>query len=144
LYVEDAIAETAVLTSGISAEYGRFTGGVVSAVTRSGGNRFSGLYRANLSNPSWTKPTPLELCDPSVTLAMCRKAAPRLDTLLASHEGTLGGFVVRDRLWFFSAGRLGDESTTTTLPLGGTLNTATSSSQRGEIKLTATVGRGHT
>ena len=38
LFIEDAIQETTVSTSGISAEYGRFTGGVVNAITRSGGN----------------------------------------------------------------------------------------------------------
>ena len=38
LFIEDAIEETQVLTSGISAEYGRFTGGVVNAITKSGGN----------------------------------------------------------------------------------------------------------
>ena len=33
LFIEDAIQETTVATSGISAEYGRFTGGVVNAIT---------------------------------------------------------------------------------------------------------------
>ena len=42
LFIEDAIEETQVLTAGISAEYGRFTGGVVNAITKSGGNSFSG------------------------------------------------------------------------------------------------------
>ncbi|HEY0590991.1 MAG TPA: carboxypeptidase regulatory-like domain-containing protein, partial [Thermoanaerobaculia bacterium] len=35
LFIEDAIQETTVMTGGISAEYGHFTGGVVSAITRS-------------------------------------------------------------------------------------------------------------
>ena len=39
LFIEDAIQETTILTGAISAEYGRFTGGVVSAITKSGGNR---------------------------------------------------------------------------------------------------------
>ena len=38
LFIEDAIEETHVLTAGISAEYGRFTGGVINAITKSGGN----------------------------------------------------------------------------------------------------------
>src|SRR4029077_17312635 len=37
LVIEDAVQETQVLTSNISAEYGRFSGGVVNAVTKSGG-----------------------------------------------------------------------------------------------------------
>jgi hypothetical protein len=144
LYVEDAIAETAVLTSGLPAEYGRLTGGVVNAITRSGGNRFSGSYRANLSNPSWTTATPFERCDPAVTVATCRPAAARPDELLASHEGTVGGFVVKDRLWFFGAGRLVDDDNAAPLPLSGVLNTEAVSNQRGEIKLTANLGGSHT
>ena len=62
LFIEDAIEETQVLTSGITAEYGRFTGGVINAVTKSGGNSFSGSWRTNFVNPSWTKTTPLERC----------------------------------------------------------------------------------
>ena len=42
LYIEDAIQETTVLTGGVSAEFGRFTGGVVSTITKSGGNEFTG------------------------------------------------------------------------------------------------------
>jgi hypothetical protein len=38
----DAIAEFSVMTSNYSAEYGRSSGGVISAITRSGTNRFHG------------------------------------------------------------------------------------------------------
>src|SRR6202043_2289773 len=38
----DAIQEFSVLTSNYSAEYGRTSGGVVNAVTRSGSNQFHG------------------------------------------------------------------------------------------------------
>ena len=54
LFIEDAIEETQVLTSGISAEYGRFTGGVVNSITKSGSNRFSGSWRMNISSAAWT------------------------------------------------------------------------------------------
>src|SRR5262249_32388355 len=50
LFIEDAIQETNVLTGGISAEYGRFTGGVINMITKSGGNTFSGSFRENLGN----------------------------------------------------------------------------------------------
>src|SRR5262245_4689307 len=42
LFIEDAIQETKVSTGAISAEYGRFGGGVVNMITKSGGNTFSG------------------------------------------------------------------------------------------------------
>lgn len=99
LYIEDAIQETTVMTGGISAEYGRFTGGVVNTITKSGGNQFSGSLRSSLSNPSWSAPTPL--------------TTRRLDNIDKVYEGTLGGFVLRDRLWFFGAGRKAKTSTST-------------------------------
>ena len=61
LFIEDAIQETQVLTSGIPAEYGRFSGGVVNAITKSGGNIFSGSFRTNLSNPTWSTLTPFDV-----------------------------------------------------------------------------------
>ena len=115
LFIEDAIEETQVLTSGITAEYGRFTGGVINAVTKSGGNNFSGSWRTNFVNPSWTKTTPLERCVPDVTVATCRPATPRLDQLQFINEFTGGGPIVRDKLWFFGAGRLQETSASNTL-----------------------------
>ena len=53
LFIEDAIQETTVSTSGISAEYGRFGGGLVNAITKSGGNQFSGSYRLGMNNDDW-------------------------------------------------------------------------------------------
>ena len=92
LFIEDAIEETQVLTSGISAEYGRFSGGVVNIVTKRGGDIFSGSYRHNLSNASWTDETPFET----------RERPNRYSNAL---EGTFGGPILRARAWFFSAGR---------------------------------------
>ncbi len=95
LYVEDAIQETTVLTGGISAEYGGFTGGVVNAITKSGGNEFSGSLRDSLSNPSWQAKTPLQK----------KNNIKLIDNLNQVWEGTLGGYIMKDRLWFFGAGR---------------------------------------
>ncbi len=98
LYIEDAIQETTVLQGGVSAEYGRFTGGVVSAVTKSGGNEFSGSFRDSLDKPSWTaKSTPTQ-------------SAPPVDKINNTFEATLGGRIIRDRLWFFGAARRADNS----------------------------------
>src|SRR6516164_10525581 len=49
LYIEDAIQETNISTAGISAEYGRFGGGVVNVITKPGGNTFSGSFRDTLN-----------------------------------------------------------------------------------------------
>ncbi|HEY6066814.1 MAG TPA: carboxypeptidase regulatory-like domain-containing protein, partial [Thermoanaerobaculia bacterium] len=59
LFIEDAIQETTVITGNVSAEYGRFTGGIVSAITKSGGNRLSGSFRTSFTNDRWTENDPL-------------------------------------------------------------------------------------
>ncbi len=91
LFIEDAIQETTVTTGGVSAEYGRFAGGVVTALTKSGGNEFSGSFRDSLTNQRWEEKTPL-------TVSLADKVNP-------IYEATLGGRILRDRLWFFLAGR---------------------------------------
>src|SRR5205823_10919926 len=50
---EDAIQEIVLLSGGISAEYGRFTGGVVSTITKSGGNESHGSLRDRMTNDAW-------------------------------------------------------------------------------------------
>jgi hypothetical protein len=92
LYIEDAIQETTVATAGISAEYGRFGGGVVNVVTKSGGNLFSGSLRDTLNNDNWRALSPFT-------------GDSKLDKVLPAYEYTLGGPVLKDHLWFFAAGR---------------------------------------
>ena len=58
--IEDAIQETTVANGGVSAEFGRFSGGVVNIITKSGGNRFSGSFRNSLNNDMWRTLTPFE------------------------------------------------------------------------------------
>src|SRR5688500_4310134 len=93
LFIEDAIQETTISTGGISAEYGRFGGGMVNALTKSGGNAFSGSYRQSFNNDNWRTTSPF----PGET---------KLDKLIPTYEYTIGGPVVRNQLWFFTAGRL--------------------------------------
>jgi hypothetical protein len=134
LFIEDAIQETQVLTSGISAEYGRFSGGVVNAITKSGGNAFSGSYRLNLTNPAWVDETPFEN----------ESGATHQSKTNQTHEATFGGPVVRDRLWFFTAGRLSSLSSDRVLNQTGIPYTRKDNNQRGEIKVTGTAGANHT
>jgi hypothetical protein len=131
LYIEDAVDETQVLTSGISAEYGRFSGGVVNLVTKRGGNRFSGSYRANFSNPAWVDETPFETTD-------------RRDDLQLVSEATLGGPILRDKLWFFAAGRNENTATPYNFVDSGIAGEAGTKETRYEIKLTGTVRNNHT
>jgi outer membrane receptor protein involved in Fe transport len=112
LYIEDAIQETTVATAGISAEYGRFSGGVVNVVTKSGGNIFSGSFRESLYNDGWRTLTPFE--ERAIAADPARREL-RVDDIVPTHEYTFGGPVLRDRLWFFTAGRLQTQSEGRTL-----------------------------
>ena len=128
LFIEDAIQETTVATSGISAEYGRFGGGLVNAITKSGGNDFSGSYRLSFNNDNWRTTTPF--------------AETKLDKTVPTNEYTLGGPIVRDQLWFFTAGRLRrDEQSRQTIATNVSYP-RTDDEKRYEGKLTLTVTPG--
>ncbi|MGV8039975.1 MAG: TonB-dependent receptor domain-containing protein [Thermoanaerobaculaceae bacterium] len=91
LFIEDAIEETTATTSGVSAEYGRFAGGVVNTLTKSGGNEFRGSFRTSFTNDDWAALRPGEV-EP-------------VDKINQVYEATLGGYLLRDHIWFFAAGR---------------------------------------
>ena len=139
LYIEDAIQETTVLTGGISAEFGRFTGGVISSITKSGGNEFSGTVRVSLDNPKWTEKSVATQLEP-------------IDHINNTYEETLGGRIIRDRLWFFVAGRQSKISANRSLSTIGSTPlpnptlaayNVTTSNPRQEYKLTANLTQKH-
>ena len=74
-------------------------------MTKSGGNTFTGSYRANLLNPAWSEETPFERSATNPGTGAAKPVTEYLDQLQAIHEGTFGGPIVRDRLWFFGASR---------------------------------------
>ena len=130
LFIEDAIQETTVLTGGVSAEYGRFTGGVVTAITKSGGNEFSGSVRDTLNKADWTATSPLGEKQPT-------------GKILPTYEGTLGGRIIRDRLWFFAAGRYFSRSTPAFLASSTTEFEQGRKQSRAELKLTGQITPKH-
>ena len=91
-YIEDAVQEVSVLTGSISAEYGQFTGGVVNTITKSGGNNFSGTMRMSFDNDSWQAERP-------------DQREEYVDKTNHIETATFGGPIIKDRLWFFLAGR---------------------------------------
>jgi outer membrane receptor for ferrienterochelin and colicin len=134
LFIEDAIQEVAVLSAGVSAEYGRFTGGVVNAISKTGGNSFSGSFRVDLTNSAWTDETPFEK---SRNISRPSKTNP-------VYQATLGGPILKDALWFFGAGRMQESETATTLVASGIPFTASTENDRWELKLTGTIAGRHT
>jgi hypothetical protein len=132
LYIEDAILETTTMTNSIPADYGRFSGGVVNMVTKSGGNEFSGSIRATVSNDSWNGATPL--------------TTDQIDENNYFFEATFGGYILRDKLWFFLAGRDQEDTTSAQLfhPSGlGEVVPFGWNETRLEGKLTAAFGASH-
>ena len=144
LYIEDAVGEVQVLTSGVSAEYGRFSGGVVNVITKSGSNAFAGSYRTTFTRPSWSRETPFETAN-GIERGRPTPANPYLtDKLSHFGEGTLGGPLARDRAWFFAAARFENSSTFGTMPATAVPYTKTNSSRRYDGKLTGSLLPGHT
>jgi hypothetical protein len=134
LFIEDAILETTTITSSASAEYGRFAGGVVNTVTKSGGNEFSGSFRVNVANDSWNGATPL--------------TTDQVDENNYVYEATLGGYILRDALWFFAAGRDRSEAGSGQLivpgqPEAGIPYPQKQEETRLEGKLTGSIGPSH-
>jgi len=130
LFIEDAVEETTISSSGISAQYGRFAGGVINTITRSGGNDFTGSFRTNFTNQKWESKTPL--------------TTSQTDQINEIYEATFGGRLWRDRLWFFLAGRDRDTSETSfTLAPATTAYPVDRSQRRLEGKLTFAATPGH-
>ena len=142
LFIEDAIEETTVSTGNISAEYGRFTGGVVNAITRSGGNDLHGSFRVTFHDDRWAANNPFDR-------ALDRDN--RVDDVNEIYEETLGGPAWKDHLWLFAAGRqekLSDSRETRLVPRAGDVDPTPTSyvhstdERRLEGKLTASPIRG--
>jgi len=89
------VEELQVMTGGYSAEFGRSTGGIFNVVTKSGGNDFHGDVFAYFQDASWAQ---------DKIRSQSRGTTTRADGVTSSDVGiSLGGPVVRDRLWFFAA-----------------------------------------
>lgn len=138
-YIEDALQEVTVATSGVSAEYGRFSGGVANAITKSGGNIFSGSFRTSLANDSWRSYTPFE----SKQLVSNPAQQLKLDKTVPTYETTFGGPILKERLWFFSAMRRQRQEATRTTAGTAISYVRTNDEKRYEGKLTYTARPGH-
>ena len=166
IYIEDAIQETTVATDGVSAEFGRFSGGLVNVITKSGGNLFSGSFRETVLNDNWralvkgnenfaplaagaTTPTcntvstaPLngaQFADPH-----CFASDTKIDRKVPTHEYTIGGPILKDRLWFFTAGRFQNQATArNTIQPVNLAYQSEDQRKRFEVKLTGSANSNH-
>jgi outer membrane receptor protein involved in Fe transport len=92
----DFIEEIEIITGGYNAEYGRATGGVVNVATKSGTNEFHGDVFTYLR--------------PGFLVADNKRASSQITaidftadlTYSADFGATLGGPIIKDRVWFFA------------------------------------------
>lgn len=101
---QESIREFQVVPSGYSAEFGRSTGGIVNAVTKSGTNEFHGsafyyVRPKKLSRDSEFFRS-VETGDPTITTD-----DRDFDFVPTQHQwgGSIGGPIVKDKLFFFGA-----------------------------------------
>jgi len=104
----DFVDEVQVRASGYQAEFGGSLGGVISVITRSGGNQFSGelvgYYSGYKLRDQYRDTLSLKIDDTS-------KAVYYPYTFLTGKNrdhryefgGNLGGYLIKDRLWFFGS-----------------------------------------
>ncbi|MET0405167.1 MAG: TonB-dependent receptor [Cystobacter sp.] len=90
------IQEVNIITGGFMPEFGRSTGGVLTAVTKSGSNEFHGSVFGNLT-PGVFEGTPTRVLAESSVITTTQRLWN-----LGDLGATLGGPLVQDKLWFFA------------------------------------------
>jgi hypothetical protein len=91
------IQEVEVKTGGYQAEYGRALGGIINVITKSGGNEFHGDGFLYYDSSSWKAAQKITEED-SIIGSMRIAGYKRTD-----FGADLGGYLLKDRLWFFAA-----------------------------------------
>lgn len=92
--------ELEVLGLGAGAEWDGFQGIVMNAVSKSGGNEFEGHVEFFYQDWNWESTTHIDWEDPSFQLIAKPRRSRELDTGFS-----LGGPILKDKLWFFGAAR---------------------------------------
>jgi hypothetical protein len=104
---QDAIQEVQVLTTDMSAQYGRNMGAIVNYITKSGSNAFHGtgfeIYTGSwLSSLTQGQKAPQDgYCTAGVTTNCVDPVVPKF--VQNNWGGTFGGPILKDRLWFFGS-----------------------------------------
>jgi hypothetical protein len=101
----DTVEEVRVVALGSRAEYGSYSGAAIDVLTKSGSNDFHGsaAYYSKLGSVSNNQPAPGEdLGRPFLFVGEGEQLAGEIQTDWEG-SGTIGGPIVKDRLWFFGA-----------------------------------------
>jgi len=123
------VQEVDVKTGGYEAEYGRSTGGIINVITKSGGNDFHADLFGYYDNDG-LQTNAREVVSNSGTTQGFRKSDYGID---------VGGFIIKDRLWFFGAYDGVKNTIDNSLPAGpdaGNIVSSESKRHLGAAKLT--------
>jgi hypothetical protein len=117
--------EVQVKSAGYAAEFGGSTGGVINAITRSGTNAFHGTLLSDFQQRKWGGAQRPILADSLTSDTEFVYINPPKDDENRIDPGvSLGGPILRDRLWFFGQYQPGIRSTKRTVTFtGGVTNT---------------------
>ena len=102
------IQEIDVKTGGYEAEYGRATGGIINVITKSGGNEFHGDVFGYYDNDRYQASA-----EPVFSAAGTVQGYTKKDFGL-----DFGGYIVKDKLWFYGAYDKVENTTQSALPAG--------------------------
>lgn len=123
------IQEVDVKTGGYEAEYGRSTGGIITVITKSGGNTLSGDVFGYYDSDSLQADADSVVSTGGTLAGFTRK----------DYGVDVGGYILKDKLWFFGAYDKVNHSLDSTLPSGpraGQIETSESDRDLGSAKLT--------
>jgi len=97
-----------VKTGGYEAEFGRATGGIVNVITKSGGNAFHGDAFGYYDNDSLQSSAETVVSSGGTVRGFTRE----------DYGADLGGYILKDKLWFFGAYDKVTNTTKSALPTG--------------------------
>jgi hypothetical protein len=102
--VFEILQEVQVKTAGIDAEYGGALGGVISAITKSGGNDFHGDFHYYFNGTAIEAGQPRRLVQEPLLNNTAYHVQDNKGSRTENEVGySLGGRIIRDKLFFFSA-----------------------------------------
>jgi len=116
-FVDDAIAEAQVIVSPVSVRYGGTSAGLVNAITKTGGNEFSGSIRLDMDSDAWSGFRPYgpyrsfglrenrsNTATPTWNSSNIQSTAS--DSINRSWSVFVSGPLIKDRLWFATSTKL--------------------------------------
>jgi len=101
--ITDVVDEVQVKSAGYEAEFGGATGGVINVITKTGTNDFAGTVTGYFRDRSWDGSERPALQTNSAGNGPEYVVLPEEDVTIIEPGFTLGGPILRDRIWFFGA-----------------------------------------